>query len=230
MYVKSFVSFAAVLLGARVSAAQETHTDPATAVARCRDGSYSRDAAPRRACSSHAGVGQWLTPIVATAQCGDGTLSASALRTEACSQHGGLAEWLVPVGATARCADDSYSAAGTCAGQGGVTEWYAASTGGGTSWEDEQSTIAAMQSDLRNLVYAEEAFFADSVKYTTTIGRGGLSYRISADNSLPHIALTYDGWVASIANARMRTTCVIFVGSTVIPPAHEEAVPACSRP
>ncbi|HMA43313.1 MAG TPA: DUF3761 domain-containing protein [Gemmatimonadales bacterium] len=230
MYVKSFVSVAAVILGARASAAQATPTDPTTALARCRDGSYSRDASPNRACSSHAGVGQWLTPIVATAQCGDGTLSASASRTEACSQHGGLAEWLVPVGATAHCADDSYSAAGACAGQGGVTEWYAASTGAGTSWEDEQSSIAAMQSDLRNLVVAEEAFFVDSVKYTTTIGLGGLSYKNSAGNSIPHITLTDDGWVASITNARMRTTCVIFVGSTVIPPAQKEAVPACSRP
>jgi hypothetical protein len=29
-----------------------------------------------------------------------------------------------------------------------------------------------MKSDLRNLVTAEEAFFADSVKYTTRIGPG----------------------------------------------------------
>ena len=33
----------------------------------------------------------------------------------------------------------------------------------------EKAYIAAMKSDLRNLVTAEEAFFADSVKYTTDV-------------------------------------------------------------
>src|ERR1700712_3222845 len=33
----------------------------------------------------------------------------------------------------------------------------------------EKAYIAAMKSDLRNLVTAEEAYFADSVKYTATV-------------------------------------------------------------
>ncbi|PYO12824.1 MAG: hypothetical protein DMD31_15405 [Gemmatimonadetes bacterium] len=34
----------------------------------------------------------------------------------------------------------------------------------------EKAYIASMKSDLRNLVTAEEAYFADSVKYSATIG------------------------------------------------------------
>src|SRR5882672_2054298 len=33
----------------------------------------------------------------------------------------------------------------------------------------EKAYIASMKSDLRNLVTAEEAYFADSIKYTTSI-------------------------------------------------------------
>lgn len=229
MSFKFFVSVAAAIIAARLSAAQTAPPDSTMAIARCRDGSYAR-ASAQGTCSTHAGVGQWLMPIVATAHCGDGILSASASRLEACALHGGAAEWLVPAGATARCADDSYSAGGSCAGRGGVIEWYAASAGAGSSWEEEQGHIASLQSDLRHLVYAEEAFFADSVKYTMTIGRGGMSYEASPGNSLLRIVLTTDGWAAGIINAQTRTTCVIFVGSTTMPPASEEGVPVCSRP
>src|SRR5438552_8276407 len=38
----------------------------------------------------------------------------------------------------------------------------------------EKAYLASMKSDLRNLVTAEEAFFADSVKYTSTVGAGGV--------------------------------------------------------
>ena len=34
----------------------------------------------------------------------------------------------------------------------------------------EKAYIASMKSDLRNLVTAEEAYFADSIKYTTNLG------------------------------------------------------------
>src|ERR1041384_363724 len=34
----------------------------------------------------------------------------------------------------------------------------------------EKAYLASMKSDLRNLITAEEAYFADSVKYTTNLG------------------------------------------------------------
>src|SRR5881397_2631586 len=40
----------------------------------------------------------------------------------------------------------------------------------------EKAYLASMKSDLRNLVTAEEAYFADSVKYSATIGAGGVIF------------------------------------------------------
>ena len=90
---------------------------------------------------------------------------------------------------------------------------------------EERAYVAAMKSDLRNLVTAEEAFFADSVRYTSKIG--DLTYTVTQGNLLPRITLTTDGWGAVIGNARTRTTCVIFIGATPQPPAVKEGVPAC---
>ena len=44
----------------------------------------------------------------------------------------------------------------------------------------EKAYLASMKSDLRNLVTAEEAYFADSVKYTTSLGTA-----FAASRSLP---------------------------------------------
>lgn len=59
--------------------------------------------------------------------------------------------------------------------------------------EKEREYVAAMKSDLRNLVTAEEAYFADSVKYTATVGPGGLNFTVTPGNTPPHITLTADG-------------------------------------
>src|SRR5512136_426210 len=47
--------------------------------------------------------------------------------------------------------------------------------------------ITAMKSDLRNLVTAEEAFFADSVKYTTDLGT---NFAVTTGNVLGAITVT----------------------------------------
>jgi len=84
-----------------------------------------------------------------------------------------------------------------------------------------------MKSDLRNLVTAEQSFFADSVKYTDRIGARGLTYAVTSGNTLSRIALTTNGWQASISNKNTRTRCMIFIGSIKNPPAITEGVPAC---
>jgi hypothetical protein len=84
-----------------------------------------------------------------------------------------------------------------------------------------------MKADLRNLVTAEEAYFADAVKYTSTIGPGGLDFTITPGNTPPQIALTADGWTAVIGNVNTNTRCAIFIGSTPISPATKEGQPAC---
>src|SRR5207247_3617704 len=69
--------------------------------------------------------------------------------------------------------------------------------------------LAEMKSDLRNLVTAEESYFADSIKYSTTIGAGGVTFSQSTGNTLPAITLTADGWTANITNVNTTKTCSI---------------------
>jgi hypothetical protein len=226
MFINSILPLAVALLFLpRPSLAQG---DSSLATAKCRDGTYSYSTSRRGTCSGHGGVTEWLATLAATAKCNDGTLSASASRQGACSRHGGVAEWIIPADATARCGDGSYSTStstqGTCSNHGGVAQWY---TPNEAASGDPQAFVAAMKSDLRNLVTAEEVFFADSVRYTTRIGRGGLTYSVTEGDELPSIATTADGWVASIRNVHTRLRCMIVIGSTGNPPATKEGVPAC---
>jgi type IV pilus assembly protein PilA len=95
----------------------------------------------------------------------------------------------------------------------------------------EKAYIASMKSDLRNLVTAEEAYFADSVKYTSTVcttnGCNGVLFAQSSGNGTPTIALTADGWTANQTNLNTTKTCSIFIGSTSLAPANKEGEPKC---
>jgi len=88
----------------------------------------------------------------------------------------------------------------------------------------ERAQLAAMKTDLRNLVTVEEIFLADSLKYATDLGS---RYTVSAGDLVPTIALTADGWTASITSTNTTQTCSVFVGSTSIPPAIKEGAPVC---
>src|SRR2546421_5671270 len=91
----------------------------------------------------------------------------------------------------------------------------------------EQAYLASMKSDLRNLVTAEEAYFADSVKYSATIGAGGVTFTQSTGNTAPTINTTADGWTANIKNVNTTKTCSIYIGSTSLAPAGKEGEPKC---
>jgi type IV pilus assembly protein PilA len=91
----------------------------------------------------------------------------------------------------------------------------------------EKAYIASMKSDLRNLVTAEEAYFADSLKYTPTIGTGGVTFSQSSGNKTPAITTTGDGWYATIGSTNTTKTCAIFVGSQSTSPATKEGEPKC---
>src|SRR5258705_10431534 len=86
--------------------------------------------------------------------------------------------------------------------------------------------LSSMKSDLRNLVTAEEAYFADSVRYTTHLGRW---YAVTTGNTMPTITLTADGWTATIENLHVPYRCAIFVGSTPRGLARREGEPCCQR-
>src|SRR5438874_1802209 len=82
--------------------------------------------------------------------------------------------------------------------------------------------IASMKSDLRNLVTAEEAYFADSVKYTATTActtpptAGAVNFCVTTGNNLGVVGLAAGngGWSVTITNNNLTTplvTCAIFI-------------------
>src|SRR5438445_150639 len=82
----------------------------------------------------------------------------------------------------------------------------------------EKAYLASMKSDLRNLVTAEEAYFADSIKYTTTKScvnpapAGSVAYCTTTGNTLGAITTgtgTQAGWTASVTNANTAKSCEI---------------------
>src|SRR5438046_9086675 len=70
----------------------------------------------------------------------------------------------------------------------------------------EKAYLASMKSDLRNLVTAEEAYYADSVKYSGTIGAGAVVFTTSTGNTAPSITTTADGWNAKLKNVNATKT------------------------
>ncbi|HKC47633.1 MAG TPA: prepilin-type N-terminal cleavage/methylation domain-containing protein [Gemmatimonadales bacterium] len=92
----------------------------------------------------------------------------------------------------------------------------------------EKTYLAAMKADLRNLITAEVVFSTDSLRFTTVIGSGGLTYSVTTGNTVPSIVLTGDGFTAKMGNTNTARTCVIFMGSTPLAPATNEGEPACS--
>ena len=94
--------------------------------------------------------------------------------------------------------------------------------------------IASMKSDLRNLVTAEEAYFADSVKYSTSIActtpptAGSVNFCTTQGNTLGGPTLSGGGWSATETNSNITTvTCAIFVNQAAVAPATTEGAPAC---
>jgi type IV pilus assembly protein PilA len=99
--------------------------------------------------------------------------------------------------------------------------------------------IASMKSDLRNLVTAEEAYFADSVKYSATTtcatppAAGAVNFCVTTGNTLGAIGLAAGngGWSVTISNANLQTptvtTCAIFINTAALAPATTEGAPAC---
>jgi prepilin-type N-terminal cleavage/methylation domain-containing protein len=92
----------------------------------------------------------------------------------------------------------------------------------------EKAYIASMKSDLKNLSTSEEAYFADSLKYTATVAN--LPYNVSEGNGTPAITTTTQpaGWSATITSANTTVTCGISVNTTnPVDATAAEGAPAC---
>jgi type IV pilus assembly protein PilA len=88
--------------------------------------------------------------------------------------------------------------------------------------------IAAMKSDLRNLVTAEEAFFADSVKYAT-YDTAKLKFRPTTGVGTPTIVVGSGYWSATVTHTQIPSfSCGIGVNTAnPIVTTAGEGEPAC---
>ncbi len=87
----------------------------------------------------------------------------------------------------------------------------------------EKAIITSMKSDLRNLVTAEESYFADNVTYTSNLGT---AFSSSAGVVVSINGPTGKGWSASATHSSSTRTCTIWVGENVIAGTPEGA-PTC---
>jgi type IV pilus assembly protein PilA len=85
----------------------------------------------------------------------------------------------------------------------------------------------AMKSDLRNLASAQEAFFTDSMHYTSNVA--SLSYSSSNGVTPPVIVTVAGGWSATVSHSQLTgSECGIGVNATnPTKTAAGEGEPAC---
>jgi prepilin-type N-terminal cleavage/methylation domain-containing protein len=90
----------------------------------------------------------------------------------------------------------------------------------------EKAYIAGMKSDLRNLVTAQESYFADNVTYASATT--SLTFNQSAGNTVTITAATGNGWSATASNNATTKTCGIYIG-TATPPfsGQNDGTPQC---
>ena len=74
----------------------------------------------------------------------------------------------------------------------------------------EKAYVASMKSDLRNMVTAEESYFADYTTYTANLGTtfsasNGVTFAISS--------VTGTGWTATASHNGTTSTCTIAIGA-----------------
>ncbi len=78
----------------------------------------------------------------------------------------------------------------------------------------DRAYIAAMKSDLRNLVSAQESYFADNVaQYATTVTDIGDPYRATTGVTVTIANVTSTGWSATATHTASSRSCTISVGS-----------------
>ena len=86
----------------------------------------------------------------------------------------------------------------------------------------------AMKSDLRNLLTAEEAFFADSTKYTETVT--DLKFNVSTGVNTPVIKVNGGSWYATVTHKQLASPAECGIGMNTTNPVSAgagEGEPAC---
>lgn len=76
----------------------------------------------------------------------------------------------------------------------------------------EKNMIISLKSDLRNLVVAQEQYFADHSQYAAVLT--DTRFRASTGNSVKFLVAEKNGWSAEARNATLPAVCIIFVNLT----------------
>jgi type II secretion system protein G len=92
----------------------------------------------------------------------------------------------------------------------------------------EKAYIAEMKSDLRNILTAQETYFADNVTYTTSTT--ALNLNVSPGATVTITTATAYGWVATASHNATTKTCGIWYGVGMTPPiaGQNEGEPRCN--
>jgi hypothetical protein len=88
-----------------------------------------------------------------------------------------------------------------------------------------------MLSDLRNLVTAQEMYYADHLTYAESLDMLGTTYRTSSGVTVTVLTGTATGWSATAVHERVpQARCGVFIGDAGPPLAviEQEGRPACT--
>lgn len=78
----------------------------------------------------------------------------------------------------------------------------------------ERAMVAAMKSDLHNLITAQEAYFSNGMAYYNgAVPAANFPYNTSSNVTVTLVNVTAAGWGATASHARTTKTCSVFVGS-----------------
>jgi prepilin-type N-terminal cleavage/methylation domain-containing protein len=91
----------------------------------------------------------------------------------------------------------------------------------------EKAYIASMKADLRNILTAQETYFADNVTYTTSTT--SLNLQVSPGVTVNISSATGSGWAATASHTATARTCGIWYGVGQTPPisGENEGEPRC---
>ncbi len=92
----------------------------------------------------------------------------------------------------------------------------------------EKAYMAAMKSDLRDLVTAEESYFADNTTYTTD--QAAMGHDTSTGVTLTVVLAGGPplGYSATTVHTGTAETCAIYIQAPVTAPATNEGEPRCT--
>jgi prepilin-type N-terminal cleavage/methylation domain-containing protein len=94
----------------------------------------------------------------------------------------------------------------------------------------ERAMVAAMKTDLRNLVSAEEAFYSNGqTYYAGVVPSATMPFDPSVGITITLSSVTAAGWAAEATHLNTARTCAIFVGNAApVAPASVEGRVACT--